>query len=176
MMNVSIVILTALLINIWADDGSYVEGQWPNWVDAQVVPLVCLAAIVAALVWRRDNRASRAAFRLSVVTLLACLLNIVPFVLHDLDQYVNTKPADVQSPAVLTNIPPLLDSVRAILEPGYQARLDRENTQSHYLTALTRCIEEKTAQDSSYNATKFECVAIASRMGTAAFIARYTDN
>ena len=174
-MNAFIVTAVALLINAWADDGSYTRGNWPHWVGDRLLPLGCLAVLVALLFWRRETLASRAVFRVAAVTVLACLINIFPFVWNDLNHYGNVQAMELEPPAVVSRAPTMLDSVLAIFEPGKSsAEQEEAQMQSRYLTALSRCIDEKRQQHLSYKVAKAKCVANATEIGHRAFVSRYS--
>jgi hypothetical protein len=173
-MNTLIVIIEALLINAWADDGSYIRGSWPTWVGSRLLPLCCVAVFLAVVFWARESRASRVMFRAAVVTVLACLINVLPFVWNDPDHYRDAQHTELESPAIATKAPTLINSVLAFFEPTDSSEQAEQQMQSRYLTALSRCIEQKSKQPlSSYNAAKSECTADATKIGHRAFILRY---
>jgi hypothetical protein len=174
-MKAFIVTAIALVINAWADDGSYTRGNWPHWVWDRLLPLACVAILVALWFWRRECLACRAVFRVAAATVLACLINIFPFVWNDLNHDGNVRPLELEPPAVVSKAPMMLGSVLAIFEPGKSnAEHEEAQMQSRYLTAPSRCIDEKRQQRLSYKVAKSECVANATQIGHRAFISRYS--
>jgi hypothetical protein len=178
MMNALIIGVAALLINAWADTGKYTGSSTPNFLGARLVPLASVAILAALLCWRSESRAGRAAFRIAVSTILACLLNIILFVGNDLNQYGAIRPLELQPSAIVTKTPALLDSALAVLKPGKSTAEEEEaQMQSRYPTALSRCIDDQQKQQhSSYKAAKTECIDAAARIGRSAFITRYSRN
>jgi hypothetical protein len=175
MMNTVFVTVVALLINAWADDGSYTRSNWPHWVWDRLLPLACIASLVLLMFWRRENLACRALFRAAVITVLACLINIFPFVLNGLNPYGNVQSTQLESRAIVSKGPTLLESVLAIFQSSKpDAEQEEAEMQSRYLTALSRCIDERSHQHLSYKVAKSECIANATKIGQSAFILRYS--
>jgi hypothetical protein len=178
MSNVLVVSLLALVINLWANDGSAANGSWPEWAIRRLMPLICTAAIVLVLgLWRSDRVAGQVALRVSVVTLLAALLNIVPFIFKDLSEYVNASPARLQPQVPLIEAFGAQSSVFGLFDvSGYWQRAAQGERQAQYDAALNACMEEKhrKQQHQPDNSLRFECVSNASHIGPAAFIARYS--
>src|SRR5262249_8947938 len=149
---------------------------WADFYGARLVPLACVAVLAAFLFWRHESRTGRAAFRIAISTVLACLLNFSLFVWNDLNRYGAIKPLELRPSAVVTTGPGLLDSVLAVLKPGKPSPEQEEaQMQSRYLTALSRCIDDQQEQEgSSYKAAKTKCIDAASQIGRSAFIAEYS--
>src|SRR4030095_11246596 len=177
--NVLVVVLLALPVNLWANDGSVGDGNWPQWAVRRVIPLICTAAIVLVLtLWSRERVARRLAVRVSVVILLAALLNIVPFIFEDVKEYVNGSPAQLQTHVVQAEPSSAPSRVFDLFNlSDYRSRVAQEKQQAQYAAALNACMEERSREhpDQSDNAVRFVCVSNASHSGPAAFIARYAN-
>jgi len=170
MMNTLIVVLEALLINVWADSS---RGSWPEGVGARILPLGCLAVVAALLFWRGESRACRVVSRFAAITVFACLINRLPFLWNGLDRYGEAERTEIEPSAVVTKASTLLGSVLALEPLNSIAEQEEAQTQSRYLTALSRCIEQKKKQHgSSYGTAKSECTADATKSGQRAFILR----
>jgi hypothetical protein len=181
MSNVLVVTLLGLLLNLWANDGSSGHGNWPEWVIRRIVPLICTSALVMIVaLWRHDSVVGRAALRASIMTLLASLLNVIPFVFVDAVDYVNARPGRVHTNPAVFEASSSPSGMFGFFElAGHRSRAAQEKEQAEYQAALNACMEEKTrdrpkAPPQPGTSVRFECVSSASQMGFQTFVARYS--
>src|SRR5262245_49371855 len=174
MIRVLIVTLLALIVNLWVADGSAPDDDLLLWAIRRLMPLTCGAAIVAITsAWRRDTIAGRVLWRISSVTLIACLLTVAPFVIRDLTQFAVKELTGVE-----IHIPAERFTARALLSFGAnELKASQEQQRGLYDAAVNACMEEKRRAKLalSENARRFECVTNASRIGASAFVAHYSQ-
>lgn len=81
----AIVLLAALLVNAWVNDGDY------QWEARRLAPLAALAGIGVLALWRAQTGAHRTGFQISAVLLLACICNFLPGVAEDIAEGIEHR-------------------------------------------------------------------------------------